>query len=83
MKPEEAIKKDIKILKEIHGELEQNYFDDGWDLCNHDKKELSRITGFQALEWEDGNLAYFIDGMQRGLHLIKEYGCDDCREVEE
>ncbi len=67
------LKKDIEMLKEIHQELEDNYDNFEWDLCEHHKEELSRITGLEEHNWDDGSLAHFIDGMQRALHLKEVY----------
>ena len=65
--------KDIEMLKQICQELENNYSDDEWDLCEFHQQELYRITGFEQHDWDDCNLAHFIDGMQRALHLHEVY----------
>ena len=67
------LKKDIEVLKEIHQRLEENYDDDEWDLSEHEYVELSKITGYDDHDWDDGSLAHFIDGMQRTLHLLEIY----------
>ena len=65
------LNKDIEMLKTICQELEDNEANDEWDLCDLHRLELSRITGFEDYDWDKDNLAYFIDGMQRALHLIE------------
>ena len=61
---------DIEILKTICQELEENSEDMEWDLCNFHRVELNRITGLEDHDWDDCNLAHFIDGMQRTLKLL-------------
>lgn len=68
-----TIKKDIEMLKTIHQELEDNFDDDEWDLCDFHREELRRITGLEDHDWDDCNLAHFIDGMQRALHFKEVY----------
>ena len=68
-----TLKKDIEMLKTIHQELEDNSDDDKWDLCDFHREELWRITEFEDHDWDDCNLAHFIDGMQRALHLKEVY----------
>ena len=65
------LNKDIEMLKTICQELEDNGANDEWDLCDLHKLELFRITGFEDHDWNEDNLAHFIDGMQRALHLIE------------
>lgn len=67
------LKQDIERLKEIHRELEENYFDDEWDLCQFHKDELYRITGIEENDWDNNVLGYYIDGMQRSIHLREFY----------
>ena len=67
------LKQDIERLKEIHQELEEHYFDDEWDLCDFHKDELYRITGREEHDWDENVLAYYIDGMQRAIHLKEVY----------
>lgn len=64
---------DIKKLKEICDELKEKYDDSEWDLCDDDYNQLYKITGLEQHDWDEGNLAHFIDGMQRALHLIDVY----------
>ncbi len=66
-----ALNDDIKMLKDICNELEEHFFDDEWDLCDFHKDELWRITGIQEHDWDDSNLAHYIDGMQRVIHLFE------------
>jgi len=47
--------------------------DSEWDLCDDDYNQLYKITGLEQHDWDEGNLAHFIDGMQRALHLIDVY----------
>lgn len=68
-----TVESDINILKDICTRLEDNYFDDEWNLSEHEEDELYRITGFEEHDWDDSNLAHFIDGMQRTLHLLQVY----------
>ena len=64
---ETEIRKDIAKLKEICEQLRDNYDDCEWDLCESDEDELYRITGFEQHDWDENNLAHFIDGMQCAL----------------
>jgi len=34
---------------------------------------LYKITGIEQHDWDENNLAHFIDGMQRALHLLEVY----------
>jgi len=61
---------DITILKLIHLELEENNSDNEWDLCDGHKEQLEEITGLEQHDWDENNLAHFIDGMQRTLQLL-------------
>ena len=67
------LKQDIEKLKEICKELEEHCFDDTWDLCEFHKEELYRITGIEEHDWDESNLAHYIDGMQRATHLNDIY----------
>jgi len=67
------IEKDIYTLKLICQELENNYDNSEWDLSNYHKDELFRITGLEEHDWDESNLAHFIDGIQRAIHLIGVY----------
>ena len=67
----EQIKQDIEILKVICERLKDNYWDDEWDLSEDECDELYRITGIEVHDWDDDNLAHFIDGMQRAIHLME------------
>ena len=53
------------------------------DLNNH----LFRITDIEHHNWDDDNLAHYIDGMQRAIYLIKKgdwmMGKTDKKEGEE
>ncbi len=65
--------KNIKTLKSICQRLEDNYDDDEFSLSEHEEEELYKITGIEQHDWDENNLAHFIDGMQRALHLLEVY----------
>ena len=71
----ERIRKKLEVmidtLKAIHEEIEEHYFDDEWDLSDEQYDILYRITGYEEHDWDDSNLAHFIDGMERAIHLIE------------
>ena len=68
------IEEDISFLKQICDDLRDNYNDDEWDLSEDVYCRLEQITGleYENADWDDSKLAYFIDGMQRGVKLQKE-----------
>ena len=79
----ERINKDIQILKNICEQIEEHYLDDDWDLTEHEDEELYRITGIEQHDWDDSNLAHYIYGMQRAIHLIECYNPDNSDTKEE
>lgn len=67
------LESDIEILKEIFKKLEDIYIEEG-ELSNYELLELHRITGFDfGYDWDNDDIKYFIDGMQRALHLQSMY----------
>jgi len=69
----EKLKEDIAFLKVIHQQLEEYYNDTEWAISSYDEIELERITGLIQHDWDDNNLAHFIDGMQRAIRLKEIY----------
>lgn len=67
------LKEDIKTLSNIWVELQDNYSDPEWDLSDFQKSELYRITGMEDHDWDDCNLGYYIEGMERAISLMKLY----------
>ncbi len=69
----DKLKEDVEFLKIIHQQLDENYGSHEWNLSDYNKIELERITGLESHDWEESDLAHFIDGMQRVLHLQEVY----------
>lgn len=79
----DRLQKDIEFLKGIYERLKENYDDDEWDLSEHERIELYRITNLEDHDWDDSNIAYYIDGMQRTLFLQLLYKKDTFQDNKE